>query len=394
MLKPALRPPMRAPMRSANAPREGVGGAWLATEASLRAYLATTDGADNPHSLVAMASPPTITTDTTTTPAVAYTRTLTMATPADLAQVLVESGDQTINSNFLQPVQATQASGVVARTASRVSVNINADVVAFYVIGVATAYRFLVDDQYVDFTGTVAGATSGTGNNYIILTFASKAVRKVTVELQQGCAIRRIHIKTGDSYGAKPTAKAHRGVIFGDSITAASGATAFGDGYVQIAGDYLGVPDLVPSGVGSTGYVNTATGTRYKLSERISADLDRALAAGSLSFVVVAMGINDLGLSGIQAEAEACYAIIRAKCPAALVFVLPPWDASAPTPASADYIAAKAAITAAVGSRGGFRILDAEGVEYTKSSGVHPDTSGHDTLGLWLDEAIRLALAA
>ena len=377
--------------RMGGAPVTGV-GMWVATETAVRAYLATTGGASNPHSMGAMASPPTITTDTTTAPAVSYPRTLTMATPNDLAQVLVESGDRTINANFLQPVQAAQATGVIARTASRVSVNVNADVVAFYVIGVTTAYRFLVDDQYVDFTGTVPGATSGTGNNYIILTFASKAVRKVTVELQQGCALRRIHIKTGDSYGAKPTAKAHRGVIFGDSITAATGAAAFGDGYVQVAGDHLGIPDLVPSGVGSTGYVNTATGTRYKLSERIGADLDRALVAGPLSIVVVAMGINDLGLSGIQAEADACYAVIRAKCPAALVFVLPPWDASAPSPVSADYITAKAAITTAVGSRGGFRMLDAEGVEYTKSSGVHPDTDGHETLGLWLAGAIRSAL--
>lgn len=370
------------------------GGAWLSTRAALRTFLAANDGADNPHSLSAMASPPTITTSTSDLSAT-YPNMVVMATQANVdTYALIENGRQALAASvFEQPYAATQSSGTLVKVASRISVTANADVVAFYVIGTTLAYRFLVNDQYIDFTGTVPAATSGTGSNYIVLTFASKASRKITIELQQSCAVRRIQIKSGDSYGTKPTAKGRRGLVLGDSVTAATGATAFGDGYVHVAGDYLGM-ELWPSGVGSTGYVNTSSGTRYKLSERIATDLDSALLYGSLDIVAVAMGLNDLGLAGIQAEAETCFSIIRGRCPAALVFVVNTWDAGAPAAPSSNYNTAKAAIQAAVGSRGGFWFINPEGTSYTKADATHPDTAGHTTLGLWLEDQIRTAIAA
>ncbi len=368
---------------------------WQITRYALRDYLATTEGQPNPHSQPAMATPPTITTDTSGAPASTYARTITLATQAEVdTYCLIEGGKQTFAATtFMRPVAATMNASTVVNVASRISVTVNADAVAFYVVGTTQAYRFLVDDQYVDFTGTVPEATTGTGSNYIILTLASKAEHKVTIELQQGCAVRRIHIKNEDSFGAKPEASAHKGIVLGDSVTASTGASAFGDGYVPFAGDYLGV-ELWPSGVGATGYVNTNSGARYKLSERIAIDLDAFIAdKGQPSIVTVAMGLNDLGLSGIQAEAETCFDIVREKCPAALVFVVNTWDALAPSPVSTDYNDVKSAIQAAVGSRGGFWFINPEGTAYTKSETVHPDTSGHQTLGLWLDAHIRESVA-
>src|SRR5690606_29529595 len=123
-------------------------------------------------------------------------------------------------------------------------------------------------------------------------------------------------------------------------------------------------------------------------------DLDRALQYGALDIVVLAMGINDIGLSGIEAEANACLDIARTKCPAALIFVVGPWDQSAPSAPVANYAACKAAIEAAVGSRGGVWFLDPEGVEYSKADTLHGDTAGCAILGNWLNTQIRGKVAA
>ena len=394
LLRSPVRPVLGPVVQSLTHARRKGGGAWAPTLNSVKAFLDANNGADNPHSLSAMASPPTITTSTADEFA-NYPKIVTLATPSDVSTYcLIEGGKQTLAAtSFMQPVVATMNESTTVKVASRISVTANADVVAFYVLGTTQAYRFLVDDQYVNFAGTVPAATTGTGSNYIILTFASKAERKVTIELQQGCAVRRVHIKNADNFGTKPEAKAHKGIVLGDSVTASTGATAFGDGYVPVAADHLGM-EMWPSGVGSTGYVNTASGTRYKLSERIGTDLDAFIAdKGQPSIVTVAMGLNDLGLAGIQAEAETCFDIIREKCPAALVFVVNTWDANAPSAVSADYNTAEAAIQAAVGSRGGFYFLNPEGTAYTKADSVHPNTEGHETLGLWLNTGIRASVA-
>jgi Lysophospholipase L1 and related esterases len=372
----------------------GVVYPWKKTRAILREYLEGTTGADNPHSLPAMANPPSISTSTADL-SPTYPKTITLANQGDIdTYCRIEGGRQElVSTNFMRPYQARMNAGTVVNVVSRISFTANADLLAFYVIGSALPYRFLVDGAYVDFAGTLPAAASGTGSNYIILQFASKAVRVITIELQQNQALRRIHIKNADSFGAKPQARPHRGIVLGDSITGAAIATHFGDGLCAIAGDYLGIPDFWASGVGATGYVNTSGGTRYKLAERIAADLDSALLYGALDIVVVAMGINDIGLAGVTAEANVCFDIIRQKCPAAIVPVLGPWDAAAPSPPAASYLACKAAIQAAVAGRGGFSFIDTQGVAYAKADAVHPNTAGHNTLGQWLEGQIR-AIAA
>lgn len=373
----------------------GMRAQWRPTLAALKDFLAANDGADNPHSLPAMDTPPTITTSTSDL-AGTYPKWIVLATPSDVeTYCLVEKGrkDSLVSTSFLRPYAATQAPGTPAGSSSRISVTANADVVAFYVIGTTSAFRFLVNDQYVDFTGTVPAATGGTGSNYIILTFASKASRKITIEMQQGAGLRRILIKNTDSYGPKPTAKEFRGIVFGDSLISGTGATHAGDGLAHIAADYLGM-ELWASGVGSTGYVDTAGGARYSLGQRLDTDLDAALQYGALDIVVVAMGLNDRDEVGVQAAASACFDTIRAKCPAALVFVVGTWDPAAPSAPSANYLATNAAIEAAVGSRGGFYYLDPQGVEYPDIDGTHPNTEGHEILGLWLDDQIRTVVAA
>jgi hypothetical protein len=365
-------------------------GAWLPTYQAFRSYLASFDTDNSPHTKSAMASPPTIAT-TTSDLSATYPKSLVLATASDVTNsILIEGGIPALNATvFEQPYASTISSGVFQKVASRISVNVvNADVIALYVLGNAAAIRFLIDDQYVDFTGTVPAATSGTGSNYITITPGSPLTGKFTVELQQGSGLRRIQIKNTASFGTKPAAKAFRAIVLGDSFTAATGATAFGDGYVTVAWDNMGVSDAIPSGVGSTGYVNTASGTRYKLSQRLT----DASAHGPFDIIDIAMGKNDLGLEGIQAEAETCFNSLRASFPRALFFVTGPWDSSAPSDPGADYATCKAAIQAAMAGRGGFWFHDPEGVSFTKSDATHPDTAGHATLAAWKVAQVRASM--
>lgn len=358
--------------------------------AAFKAFLATTSGVTNPHSQTVMPVPPTITTDITSVPATLYTRWLSMNAPTELAQVLVENANQFLSSVFLSPQVASMNGSTRIGCSARVSVTINADVIAFYVLGIAGKYRFLVDDRYVDFTGTDA-PQAGTGNNYIILTFASKAVRKVTIEMPGNTGLRRIMVKNGDSFGTKPAQKPWRGIMLGDSVAAATGATVPGDGLVQYAADYLGM-EIWPSGVGATGYSATSSGTRYKLSERVNADLDAMLATGPIHAVYVAMGLNDLAAqTNVLTDANTTFNLIRTRCPNALVFAINTWDASAPSDPGSTYTDLEAIIRSAASRRPGFYFLDPQGIAYTKPDGdpTHPDTPGHATLGGWLDTTTR-----
>ncbi len=274
-------------------------------------------------------------------------------------------------------------------TGWRVTTVANAQRIAFRVLSSSgnDAYRFIVDGHYVDRDHMVAGADGG--RVFIVLDFGTKAERTITIESFAAWAIDGIHVAAGDTL-TKPATKQLRGIVLGDSFTTGTGATHQDDGYVTVASDYLGA-ELWASGVGGTGYVNTQSGTLFALPTRVAADLDRCIAFGSVDVVVVAMGINDLGMPGIEDAASTCFDIIRQKLPDALVFVVGSWNPTAPS-TDADYAAAKSAIQAAMGSRGGFWFLDPESVEYTKADTTHPDNSGHRTLGAWLAEQIDAAL--
>lgn len=371
----------------------GSGADWTASLPALRSFITANYNQPNPHNQTVMPSPPTVTTSTAAETATYSVVKECADQPTIDATILIEGGKPAVAASvFQQPFAANQNVSTTVKVASRISVNVNADAVAFYVVGTTLAFRFLVDDRYVSLAGTVPAATTGTGNNYIILTFGSKAVRKVTIELQQNCSVRRIAVKPADSFLAKPAARAKRGIVLGDSITAATGATAFGDGFVTVAGDMLGTYDLWPSGVGSTGYVNTFGATRFKLSERLS----DANTTGPWDIIDVAMGINDVGFpdAEITAEVSICINSLRANNPTAQIFVTGPWDAAAPGAPSAGYLACKAAIIAGIPAGAGVTFLDPQGVAYTKVDAVHPDTPGHKTLGDWKALQIKTAIGA
>ncbi|MFC5346251.1 SGNH/GDSL hydrolase family protein [Brevundimonas staleyi] len=365
------------------------GGAWRATKAALAAYLDGNDAeTNNPHVLDAMASPPTVATSTSSglLSGLSVNRRWTV-NPETFR--LTGGSPTTFASTYLRFNSAQRSVSVQESSIMRVGMICTGSKVGFQLLGDDQPFRFIVDGQYVDKTGTTTATSSGA--NYLTLDFGSSATRLVEIELQND---QGLHGFWATGLSAAP-AFAQRMLVLGDSFTDGTGATHKGDVFAAVAADYLGIGARIASGVGSTGYVNTASGTRYKLVERLPTDLARATTEGAVDAVVIAMGINDLALSAsVAAEAAACFDLIRATLPGALVFVTTAWDTAAPSAPSANYLAVSAAIQSALGTRGGFYLLDAEGVEFTKSDATHPDTAGHSTLGEWLNAEIRASIAA
>jgi lysophospholipase L1-like esterase len=376
--------------------------AWMATRNRLRTHLLANDGADSPHVVPMMADPPTIITGagSASAPPAPYdglTQSYRYAAGTLDGVMRFEGGGEAAYFTDYRrfPVATLGASGGnmgggQEATVWRGRVLADAAEVAFRVLGgVANAYRFIVDGAYISASPT--SIVTG-GRQYIVLDFGSKAEREIIIEGALASAIDGVHVAPGDSL-ALPPALPVRALVLGDSVTAGIGAGFAGDGMALVMADALGI-EAWASGVSGSGYVATAGGSVYTLAERLAADVGRFQAFGTTDLVIVALGLNDMGLSGIEAEASACLDAIRQAAPDALVMVLPPWDAAAPGAPSADYLAAKAAIASAAQGRSGFWLLDCGGVAYSKADAVHPDTEGHGVLGEWLALAIRAAIGA
>lgn len=369
----------------------------------LRRAMFTTAANGNPHSRAVMASPPTITTTLTAEGAPSTATELTQAfrySAGTQAIRFLGGGDQLTSTFYRRFPVATQAAtggntgannGALANS-WKAGVVITSSKVAFRVFGSTAPYRFIVNGEYVSMAGTVPANTTNT-RGYIVLDFGSRATRTVYIEGDQTHGLDGVYVATNDTVIPAP-APSLRGIFLGDSFSTGTGATRQGDGFVPILSDYLGIGDRWCAGVGGTGYIDTSGGTRYTLSQRLEADLDRMLAYGDIDAVFVPMGYNDIGDGSVQTAATSVFDRIRAKCPYAVVIVVGPWDTSAPSAAQAGYSTTKGEIIAAMGSRAGFYFIDIEGVEFTKADGVHPDDAGHSTLALAINSRVRAALDA
>lgn len=374
-------------------------GAWTPTELSLQSLYSANEGLATPHTLAAMSSPPTVTvTGSTASPAgmgVTYTYIAGSPVPAYKG-----GGDKLYAALYRRFPAATDpvGGGNTANNESgslwRVSVRTNSAKVSFSTAGTTLKLRFLVRtpggiDQYVDKAGTL-NSESG----HVVLDFGSDADRIITCEGQKGAAFRAINVLDGYT-ATKPTEEPALAMFLGDSFTDGVGVAFTGDSYVASCAESLGFANFWASPLGDTGYVKDSGGTRLKLADRIVNDINRAKQYGAVKKLFIAMGINDIGLSGVEAEATICFNLARSLLPEASISVVGPWDGFAPGAPSGAYSAVKSAIQSAVGSRGGFHFLDAEGVAFAKNASTlpHPDEAGALTLGQWLASAERAALA-
>lgn len=271
----------------------------------------------------------------------------------------------------------------------RVAFRTNADRVAFRVDASGTVldrYRFIVDSAYLD---EVEPAPVSGGRRWLVLDLGA-GWHDVAIESYGDRPFIGFSLPVGASLTPLPATP--RGLVFGDSFTAATGASNQADGFVRVFSDTLGLKDVWASGLGSTGYIATASGTRFALGERVGPDLARAQASRPLDFVVVAAGINDFGMGNVTTAANVLFDDIRAACPKALVLVLGPWNTSAPAAGGADWQALTGQLQSAVFGREGFAYVDTEAVEFTKSDATHPDTAGHAAIGTWFSGAFTSAL--
>ena len=373
-------------------------GPWAATKAALKTYLAANDGSLNPHSQSVMPSSPTIRTATSLS---SPDNDLTAAYRYSLASGVFRfegGGDKGFGAGTYRqfPVARIAASGAnlgdgTAGVVWQTRIVANSTKVGFRLLGGLKAFRFIVDGRYVSLTGTLTATSSGT--NYIVLDFGAKASREIIVENQEASAFDGVYVASGDTVSL-PSASSYRLLVLGDSFIASTGATIASDGLASVAADYLVIRDRWASGSGGTGYVATNAGASYALPTRVAEDVQRFAALGSADIIVVAIGLNDIGSAGVQTAAASTFDLIRANAPRALVFVVGPWDQNAPSAPVSNYAACKSAIQAAMSGRGGFWFLDPQGVSYTKYDTMHPNDSGHTTLGQWLSTQIRTAIAA
>jgi len=319
--------------------------------------------------------------------AVTYTFAASSTVPAYLG-----GGIEIISTNYRRFPVVTQAAGNVAWITWGVAVRTSSARVAFSVG--AGEYRFKVrtpggEERYVSLTPEVT-----TGNTFIVLDFASSADRIVTIEAQDNRTFRAVNVDTGQT-ATNPGDADGITLIFGDSFTVGNpGPTTKHDGVATCLGELLGLRNVWACGIGGTGYVADNSATRYKLYDHIAADVARAVAIAPVTKVFVLMGVNDKGLSGVQAEATACFDLLRSLLPAASISVASPWDTDAPSAASANFEAVTTAIQAAALGRGGVHFLDLESVAFTPVSGIHPGDAGALVLAQALATAERAAVSA
>ncbi|WP_170384352.1 SGNH/GDSL hydrolase family protein [Ruegeria atlantica] len=177
-------------------------------------------------------------------------------------------------------------------------------------------------------------------------------------------------------------------IVFGDSFTTASGVAAQWDGWVNQLRP-LEEFSTVASGSGGTGYVDDQSGEQAPLVGRIMDDYNRISGiSGAPDEVVIALGLNDVGQSGVQAAVNATFDALRTVYTGP-VWVVGPWDHYAPNPPPATWLSTRDDIRSAAQSRPGFAFVDMEGVAYTKTDSIHPDDAGHRALAEYL--APRLA---
>jgi lysophospholipase L1-like esterase len=167
--------------------------------------------------------------------------------------------------------------------------------------------------------------------------------------------------------------------------SATLGVVDYTRGLAPRSGRLLGFDDVRISAFGATGW-SVASGTKPALVDRITNDGVTPAA----DVYIIAMGINDPG--GIQSTIATTMNTLRAGRPNAMIYVVLPWNPSAPTPRSGTLATVASDITAVCSGRAGVKVLDPNLVTYTKSDLTHPDQAGHDTLGDWLADEIKADL--
>lgn len=283
---------------------------------------------------------------------------------------------------------------------------------AFTVYPTTLPYRFLVNGQYVDLTGTLTNASSGTTAEYITMTFSGSGTRTVAIEGQGNCGLNGAFIDAAGSIAQTPPVI--RGILVGDSFVQGTGATALGDGWGPYMADCLGIRDFWASGSGGTGWdVPTNSSTGYRFGDRTA---DWLPYSPDVMFFHGSYNDRSSTAVNITTECLAALRTTRAAFPKMPMFVFGAFaGASGPSagiltaesgmqaavsqfndrltrfiPISSDPAGAWISGTGFVGSTTGSGNSDT----MTGSDGIHPTNAGHALLGGKAADAVIANLAS
>jgi lysophospholipase L1-like esterase len=221
----------------------------------------------------------------------------------------------------------------------------DANKVTLRLAGTTSAYRFIVDGQYVSLSGTVPSVTSG--SIYLTLDFTSaggRATREIAVEHTAGCGFVGVYVGPTEIVTQAPAAPLCS-VALGDSYCYGSSATLLGDGIFAVMADYLGLNNHTNSGSGGTGWATG--GSAYNFLQRIQ---NGDLSLGGAPDVIFLQGsVNDRNSAAADITAN-CLSGLRASrtlYPNAPIVVFGVWPANVASTGTLTVAANEAAVKAA-----------------------------------------------
>jgi hypothetical protein len=208
-------------------------------------------------------------------------------------------------------------------------------------------YRFIVDGRYVSQSGTVLATTTGNTDQYVLLDFGTRAVRRIVVEAMRTGRLAGGFVEDGAALWPLDTSDVPHGVFLGDSYVFGSGPDFTADGVAVQMADRLGLA-LQASGSGGTGWNQTATGV-HRFDQRI-ANGDLGLAYQPPEVIFLHASVNDAyagqSAATVQANALAGLRAARAQYPGVPIVVF--GCVAAPNRTTALVSAAEASVLAAV----------------------------------------------
>ncbi|WP_395664554.1 SGNH/GDSL hydrolase family protein [Methylocella sp.] len=144
----------------------------------------------------------------------------------------------------------------------RVHFRTDAPIVVIAAVG-NTPFRLLVNGQYVSLASSTMGASTPAFATLDFSSVGGRAMRDVAIEMWAASSFYGVWLKPVDSFEKKSWADPIRAAYYGDSITTGTAATYVGDCFAHVCGDALGIPDNWQIGVGSTGYGVGVANTSY-----------------------------------------------------------------------------------------------------------------------------------
>ncbi len=391
----AVIPVTRARIKSANANTDALQRARRLTQYARF---------NNPRLRPVMASPPTITTGT--------------SLPSGQSNQFAWNGSRASAINLYSGQSSSLAgyrgclgstvSGVRNSGHSRIEFNTDAAKVTLNFFGLDStgAYRFIIDGQYASLAATAPGLS---GSHFVTLDFTgfttpfggANAVKNIVVELTS--LFGSVYVGATETV-FKPPGDVVSMSVLGDSYTADAGATFPFNGFRHVMGDMLGIRDVRGLGIGSTGYLATASGTQLTARGRIP-----DVVFANADIVAICMGHNDAAfLAGLPAELALFFPALRAAVPTKPIIVFGTFNGNQTTALLPVEAAILAAFTAWADPLSYYIPVTnaAQGAPFTgtgfittpagngncdrdiATDNVHPNDSGHMVLGAFNTDAL------